>query len=33
VQRFQSGLSAFTVLWNYLAVIAIVFWVLFYLTA
>jgi heme/copper-type cytochrome/quinol oxidase subunit 3 len=33
VQRFQASLSAFTVLWNYLAVIAIVFWVLFYLTA
>jgi heme/copper-type cytochrome/quinol oxidase subunit 3 len=33
VQRFQSGLSAFTVLWNYLAVVAVVFWVLFYLTA
>jgi heme/copper-type cytochrome/quinol oxidase subunit 3 len=33
VQRFQAGLSAFTVFWNYLAVIAIVFWVLFYLTA
>ena len=33
VQRFQSALSAFTVLWNYLAVVAIVFWVLFYLTA
>jgi heme/copper-type cytochrome/quinol oxidase subunit 3 len=33
VQRFQAGLSAFTVLWNYLAVIAILFWVLFYLAA
>jgi len=33
VQRFQSALSAFTLLWNYLAVIAVVFWVLFYLTA
>jgi heme/copper-type cytochrome/quinol oxidase subunit 3 len=33
VQRFQASLSAFTVLWNYLAVIAILFWVLFYLTA
>jgi hypothetical protein len=31
VQRFQASLSAFTVVWNYLAVIAIVFWVLFYL--
>ncbi len=33
VQRFQASLSAFTVVWNYLAVVAIVFWVLFYLTA
>jgi hypothetical protein len=33
VQRFQASLSAFTVLWNYLAAIAILFWVLFYLTA
>jgi heme/copper-type cytochrome/quinol oxidase subunit 3 len=31
VQRFQAALSAFTVVWNYLAVVAIVFWVLFYL--
>jgi heme/copper-type cytochrome/quinol oxidase subunit 3 len=31
VQRFQAALSSFTVVWNYLAVIAIVFWVLFYL--
>ena len=31
VQRFQASLSAFTVVWNYLAVIAIVFWVMFYL--
>jgi len=31
VQRFQASLSAFTVLWNYLAVIAVLFWVLFYL--
>jgi heme/copper-type cytochrome/quinol oxidase subunit 3 len=31
VQRFQASLSAFTVVWNYLAVIAIVFWALFYL--
>lgn len=30
VQRFQSGLSAFTAIWNYLAVIALLFWVLFY---
>jgi hypothetical protein len=31
VQRFQAALSAFTVVWNYLAVIAAVAWVLFYL--
>jgi hypothetical protein len=31
VQRFQASLSAFTVVWNYLAVGAIVAWVLFYL--
>jgi heme/copper-type cytochrome/quinol oxidase subunit 3 len=31
VQRFQASLSAFTVVWNYLALIAVVFWVLFYL--
>jgi hypothetical protein len=31
VQRFQSALSAFTVVWNYLAVVAVVMWVLFYL--
>jgi heme/copper-type cytochrome/quinol oxidase subunit 3 len=31
VQRFQAALSAFTVLWNYLAVVAIIAWVLFYL--
>jgi heme/copper-type cytochrome/quinol oxidase subunit 3 len=31
VQRFQASLSAFTVVWNYLAVVAILFWVLFYL--
>ena len=31
VQRFQAALSAFTVTWNYLAVVAIVAWVLFYL--
>jgi heme/copper-type cytochrome/quinol oxidase subunit 3 len=32
LQRFQASLSAFTVLLNYLAVIAIFFWVLLYLT-
>jgi heme/copper-type cytochrome/quinol oxidase subunit 3 len=31
VQRFQASLSAFTVVWNYIAAIAILFWVLFYL--
>ena len=31
VQRFQASLSAFTVTWNYLAVIAVLAWVLFYL--
>jgi len=31
VQRFQGALSAFTVTWNYLAVVAIVAWILFYL--
>jgi heme/copper-type cytochrome/quinol oxidase subunit 3 len=31
VQRFQAALSAFTVMWNYLAVVGILFWVLFYL--
>ncbi len=30
VQRFQASLSSFTVLWNYLAVVALIFWVLFY---
>jgi heme/copper-type cytochrome/quinol oxidase subunit 3 len=33
VQRFQASLSAFTVVWNYLAVIAVVFWVLFYVVS
>ena len=31
VQRFQAALSAFTVIWNYLAVVAVVAWILFYL--
>ncbi len=31
VQRFQARLSAFTAVWNYMAVVGIVFWVLFYL--
>ncbi len=30
VQRFQSSLSAFTLVWNYLAIIAFIFWLLFY---
>jgi heme/copper-type cytochrome/quinol oxidase subunit 3 len=30
VQRFQSGLSAFTVVWNYLAIVTFIFWLLFY---
>jgi heme/copper-type cytochrome/quinol oxidase subunit 3 len=31
VQRFQAALSAFTVVWNYLAAVAIFAWALFYL--
>ncbi len=31
VQRLQASLSGFTVTWNYLAVVAIIAWVLFYL--
>jgi hypothetical protein len=31
VQRFQASLSGFTITWNYLAVVGIVAWVLFYL--
>jgi heme/copper-type cytochrome/quinol oxidase subunit 3 len=31
VQRFQARLSAFTVVWNYLALVTLVFWILFYL--
>jgi heme/copper-type cytochrome/quinol oxidase subunit 3 len=30
VQRFQANLSAFTAVWNYLALMALVFWLLFY---
>ena len=30
VQRFQASLSAFSTIWNYLAAIALVFWLLFY---
>ncbi len=31
VQRFQASLSAFTLAWNYLAVMAIIAWILLYL--
>ena len=31
VQRFQASLSAFTLFWNFLALAALVLWVLFYL--
>jgi heme/copper-type cytochrome/quinol oxidase subunit 3 len=31
VQRFQAALSAFTLVWNYLAAVAVLAWVLFYL--
>jgi hypothetical protein len=31
LQRFQASLSAFTLLWNFMAVAAVVFWVLFYI--
>lgn len=30
VQRFQAGLSAFTLFWNFMAVAALVLWLLFY---
>jgi hypothetical protein len=30
VQRFQSALSGFTTVWNYLAIVAFIFWLLFY---
>jgi heme/copper-type cytochrome/quinol oxidase subunit 3 len=30
VQRFQATLSAFTVVWNYLAIVTFIFWLLFY---
>jgi hypothetical protein len=30
-QRFQAALSAFTVVWNYLAVVTVIFWLLFYI--
>jgi heme/copper-type cytochrome/quinol oxidase subunit 3 len=31
VQRFQASLSSFTVVWNYLAVVTVIFWVMFYI--
>ena len=31
VQRFQASLSAFRLFWNFIAVAALVLWVLFYL--
>ena len=30
VQRFQAALSSFTTMWNYLAIITFIFWLLFY---
>ena len=30
VQRFQASLSAFSTVWNYLALVALLFWLLFY---
>src|SRR5215469_7739141 len=30
VQRFQASLSAFSTIWNYLALVAVLFWLLFY---
>jgi heme/copper-type cytochrome/quinol oxidase subunit 3 len=30
VQRFQASLSAFSTVWNYMALVAVVFWLLFY---
>jgi heme/copper-type cytochrome/quinol oxidase subunit 3 len=30
VQRFQSSLSAFSTVWNYLAIVTFIFWLLFY---
>jgi len=31
VQRFQARLSGFTLVWNFIALVALVYWVLFYL--
>jgi heme/copper-type cytochrome/quinol oxidase subunit 3 len=33
VQRFQSSLSAFTLIWNFLVIVSIIFFILFYLVA
>jgi heme/copper-type cytochrome/quinol oxidase subunit 3 len=33
VQRFQSSLSAFTLIWNFLVIVTIIFFILFYLVA
>ena len=30
VQRFQASLSAFSTVWNYLALVAVLFWLVFY---
>jgi hypothetical protein len=30
VQRFQARLSAFTVIWNFIAIVALLYWFLFY---
>jgi len=30
VQRFQASLSAFSAVWNFLALMALLFWLLFY---
>ena len=30
VQRFQASLSGFTLVWNYLAIVTFIFWLLFY---
>jgi heme/copper-type cytochrome/quinol oxidase subunit 3 len=30
VQRFQASLSAFAAVWNYMALVAVIFWLLFY---
>jgi len=30
IQRFQASLSSFTLVWNYLAIVTFIFWLLFY---